>query len=55
MTRNEKWILHFVRVVSGNRVTLPEDVRRILQIKEGDYLRAEVNTEDRKIVLTPAQ
>lgn len=55
MSRNEQGILHFLRVVSGNRVTLPEDVRRELKIKEGDYLRAQVNVEDREIVLSPAE
>ena len=51
---DEREILHYVRIVSGNRVTLPEDVRQALEIKEGDYLRAEVKIGERTTVLSPA-
>jgi len=55
MPKTEKEeILHFLRVVSGNRITLPEDVRRILEIEVGDYVRVEIVPQDRKVILAPA-
>ena len=55
MPRDEKEeILHYLRIVSGNRITLPEDLREALGIEIGDYLRAELRFNDRKVVLEPA-
>ena len=33
--------VHYVRIVSGNRITLPEDIRDALRLKVGDYVRVE--------------
>ena len=31
-----------IRIIRGGQITLPADVRKALQVKEGDYLKAEV-------------
>jgi hypothetical protein len=44
--------VHFVRIVSGNRITLPEDLRLELKFHVGDYLRLEW-TDKGEITITP--
>lgn len=46
--------VHYVRIVSGNRITLPDDLREELKFKIGDYLRLEW-TDKGEITLTPAE
>ncbi len=54
MPKDERERRHYLRIVSGNRVTLPETFREMLEIEEGDYLKAELDAQAKKIVLTPA-
>jgi len=54
MARDDRERRHYLRIVSGNRVTLPEKFRELLELEEGDYLKAEVDPQAKKIVLTPA-
>lgn len=39
----------FVRIVSGHRITLPEQARAALGVKVGDYVRIEI-VQDRLLV-----
>ena len=41
----------FVRVLRGGQITMPKELRKILEIKEGDIL--EVEMEKNKVVLKP--
>ena len=41
----------FVRVLRGGQITMPKDLRKALEIKEGDIL--EVKMENNKVVLKP--
>jgi AbrB family looped-hinge helix DNA binding protein len=41
----------FVRVLRGGQITMPKQIRKVLEIKEGDIL--EVEMEDHKMVLKP--
>jgi AbrB family looped-hinge helix DNA binding protein len=34
--------MSLIRVIRNGQITLPADVRKALQVKEGDYLEAEV-------------
>jgi len=54
MVRDDRERRHYVRIVSGNRVTLPEKFRELLELEEGDYLKAEIEVQAKRIVLTPA-
>ncbi len=41
----------FVKVLRGGQITMPKELREILEIKEGDIL--EVQMEKNKVVLKP--
>ncbi len=41
----------FVRVLRGGQITMPKELRKVLEIKEGDIL--EVEMEKNKVVLKP--
>jgi len=41
----------FVKVLRGGQITMPKELRRVLEIKEGDIL--EVQMEKNKVVLKP--
>ncbi len=41
----------FVRVLRGGQITMPKELREVLEIKEGDIL--EVEMEKNKVVLKP--
>jgi AbrB family looped-hinge helix DNA binding protein len=41
-TGQENRIMALVRLLRGGQVTLPAELRQKLQVKEGDYLEAEV-------------
>jgi len=41
----------FVRVLRGGQITMPKELRKVLEIKEGDIL--EVQMEKNKVVLKP--
>ena len=46
--------VHYVRIVSGNRITLPEDIRDALRLKVGDYVRVEWD-RSKGIIVSPAE
>ncbi len=46
--------VHYVRIVSGNRITLPEDIRDALRLKIGDYVRVEWD-RGKGIIVSPAE
>lgn len=46
--------VHYVRIVSGNRITLPDDLRAELKMEVGDYLRLEW-TDKGEITITRAE
>jgi len=41
----------FVKVLRGGQITMPKELRKVLEIKEGDIL--EVQMEKNKVVLKP--
>jgi AbrB family looped-hinge helix DNA binding protein len=41
----------FVKVLRGGQITMPKELREVLEIKEGDIL--EVQMEKNKVVLNP--
>ncbi len=41
----------FVKVLRGGQITMPKELREVLEIKEGDIL--EVQMEENKLVLKP--
>ncbi len=41
----------FVKVLRGGQITMPKELREVLEIKEGDIL--EVQMEKNKVVLKP--
>jgi AbrB family looped-hinge helix DNA binding protein len=41
----------FVKVLRGGQITMPKELREVLEIKEGDIL--EVQLEKNKVVLKP--
>jgi AbrB family looped-hinge helix DNA binding protein len=41
----------FVKVLRGGQITMPKELREVLEIKEGDIL--EVQVEKNKVVLKP--
>jgi AbrB family looped-hinge helix DNA binding protein len=41
----------YVRVLRGGQITMPKELRKSLEIKEGDFL--EIEMEDKKVVLKP--
>jgi len=41
----------FVKVLRGGQITMPKELRKVLEIKEGDIL--EVQIEKNKVVLKP--
>jgi AbrB family looped-hinge helix DNA binding protein len=41
----------FVKVLRGGQITMPKELRKVLEIKEGDIL--EVKMEKNKVVLKP--
>ena len=41
----------FVRVLRGGQITMPKELRKVLEIKEGDIL--EVQMEKNKVILKP--
>jgi len=43
--------MSFVKVLRGGQITMPKELREILEIKEGDIL--EVQMEKNKVVLKP--
>jgi hypothetical protein len=56
MSRDEEaQLLHYIRVVSGNRITIPEDVRQALGIRVGDYVRAELKLRDKRLEIVAAE
>jgi antitoxin PrlF len=44
-------IMPYVRVLRGGQITMPKELRKSLEIKEGDIL--EVEMENKKVVLKP--
>jgi AbrB family looped-hinge helix DNA binding protein len=44
-------IMPFVKVLRGGQITMPKELREVLEIKEGDIL--EVQMEKNKMVLKP--
>jgi AbrB family looped-hinge helix DNA binding protein len=50
-TQSETGIMAIIRVICGGQVTLPADARRAFNLKEGDYLEAEVT--ERGVLLKP--
>src|SRR5690348_4273039 len=50
-TQPETGIMAIVRLIRGGQVTLPADARRAFNMKEGDYLEAEVT--ERGVLLKP--
>src|SRR3954447_6026046 len=47
----ETGFMALVRMIRGGQVTLPAEARRVLKLKEGDFLEAEV--ADGKVILKP--
>ena len=43
--------MSFVKVLRGGQITMPKELREVLEIKEGDIL--EVQMEKNKVVLKP--
>ena len=43
--------MSYVRVLRGGQITMPKELRRSLEIKEGDIL--EIEMENKKVVLKP--
>ena len=43
--------MSFVKVLRGGQITMPKELRKVLEIKEGDIL--EVQMEKNKVVLKP--
>jgi AbrB family looped-hinge helix DNA binding protein len=43
--------MSFVKVLRGGQITMPKELREVLEIKEGDIL--EVEMEKNKVVLKP--
>jgi len=43
--------MSFVKVLRGGQITVPKELREVLEIKEGDIL--EVQTEKNKVILRP--
>jgi len=41
----------FVKVLRGGQITMPKELREVLEIKEGDIL--EVQMEESKVILKP--
>jgi len=41
----------FVKVLRGGQITMPKELRKVLEIKEGDIL--EVQMEKNKVILKP--
>jgi len=41
----------FVRVLRGGQITMPKELRKVLEIREGDILEVEI--EKNKVVLKP--
>jgi AbrB family looped-hinge helix DNA binding protein len=44
-------LMPFVKVLRGGQITMPKELRKVLEIKEGDIL--EVQMEKNKVVLKP--
>jgi AbrB family looped-hinge helix DNA binding protein len=44
-------LMPFVKVLRGGQITMPKELREVLEIKEGDIL--EVQMEKNKVVLKP--
>jgi AbrB family looped-hinge helix DNA binding protein len=44
-------IMPFVKVLRGGQITMPKELREVLEIKEGDIL--EVQMEKNKVILKP--
>ena len=50
-TQPETRILALVRMIRGGQITLPVEARKALQLKEGDYLEAELT--EKGVLLKP--
>lgn len=54
MTR-QKEVLTVQKIMSGGRITIPEEARKILKLKPDDYVLIEVLAKIRTVKITPAK
>ena len=49
VTITEEDVPFFAEVTAGGRITIPEEIRKIFEIKDGDYLLCKVRIVKKKI------